>query len=706
MATVIEELLVKLDADLGDLKTELNKATNEGKKTANKFKSNFKSIRGSIKGASNAVFSLKGAIAGLGLGLIAKSFLDAGRTTEEFRIRLNALTGSAAAGNQVFQDASKFAANVAFEYKDILGAATQLSGVVKGGPEEIKALLPVIADLATVSGLSITDTTSQVQRMLSAGAASADQFRERGILAMLGFQAGVSVSAEETRKQLIAAFEDPQSKFRDASKEMANTWTGMTSLVSDKWFQFRDAVMGAGLFDFLKALVKQFDVELGDALLSNKETAQKFSIAVVDGLIVAGEAVGIFADSMNGIKIIINILKATLQGFVIFVTEIFAGLAILVQESFNDVISAFNFAIEASPFALGLKKIEKIDFVSGLVADVETTKAALAETLSETHDLLTEDLPSTAIENRLMAARESMVAAQEEARKTAESFKVLEPEEGGLELPSGRRLGEAKTDEGEANEEFLTGLQERLDALTEANRTELEIIEERFTSERLMLRAGLDNKLLDEEDFMSSREELEQRHQDTLFDIEQTRLMKQAKEEAKFNKLRFQVAEGIASNLSVLMDTSSKKQFRIGKLAAKSTVVIKGIEAVQSSYAAGAEIGGPILGVAFAATAAIASAAQLAKINSASFGGGGGISAPGGTSPSTGGASTVPPGVPSQNILQGGQQALQQQGGGPQIVINIQGDVFDSDGTGERIADLISDAVEGRGVRLVSSEVV
>lgn len=69
--------------------------------------------------------------------------------------------------------------------------------------------------------------------------------------------------------------------------------------------------------------------------------------------------------------------------------------------------------------------------------------------------------------------------------------------------------------------------------------------------------------------------------------------------------------------------------FEDNKAFALANAVVSGLEAVVSSYAAGARIGGPILGAAFAATAAAATAAQIgaimsAKPGSASMGGSGG----------------------------------------------------------------------------------
>lgn len=59
--------------------------------------------------------------------------------------------------------------------------------------------------------------------------------------------------------------------------------------------------------------------------------------------------------------------------------------------------------------------------------------------------------------------------------------------------------------------------------------------------------------------------------------------------------------------------------FEDNKALAYATAVVKGIEAIVSSYAAGAKIGGPIVGAAFAATAAVATAGQIAAIGSTSM---------------------------------------------------------------------------------------
>ena len=242
----------------------------------------FRSMTQNVRSLGRTLFSLKTAIAAVGLGLLVRSFITAASVTEQFQVRLQVLLGSVQEGKRLFEEMSAFAGRVPFEFEHVMGAATQLSGVMRGGVEEIKTWMPLIGDLAAVSGLTLQQTTEQVIRMYSAGAASADLFRERGITAMLGFQMGVSVSAEETRKRLMESWKKTDSQFRGATGLLAQTWTGTMSMLSDKWFQFRNNIMEGGLFDYIKATARTIDEEIGNALGGSKEAGKRISDTIIE----------------------------------------------------------------------------------------------------------------------------------------------------------------------------------------------------------------------------------------------------------------------------------------------------------------------------------------------------------------------------------------------------------------------------------------
>jgi len=283
----------------------------------------FAKLRSSADSLKKSIFSLKGAVAGLGTTILAKSFIDVASTTESFRIRLNALLGSVEEGNRLFQEMTKFASQVPFEYKEIMESATALAGVMEGGVDEIVKWMPMIADLAAVSGLSIQETTSQVIRMYSAGAAAADMFRERGILAMLGFQAGVSYTVEETRRKMLESIE---SKFKGASQKLAKTWEGLMTMLKDKWFQFRDAVMNSAPYDFMKSALDLLNKELDtfknkseSAANSGNTLAEVIGQKIVSAMETSIKAVGGVYDAFTGLQMLWNKLKTAFLEWADFV---------------------------------------------------------------------------------------------------------------------------------------------------------------------------------------------------------------------------------------------------------------------------------------------------------------------------------------------------------------------------------------------------
>ena len=243
--------------DAGAIVGQMKLRLNEWTQNVTRVKKDAADIRSQLGGvatqASNFGRQLTAGLSVAAVGLMARSFVQAASTAENYGVRLRVMLGSQEKANQLFRDMSDFAGKVTFEYEEIMGAATTLSGIMRGGAEEVKAWMPLIADVAAATGLGIQETTSQIVRMYSAGAASADLFRERGVLAMMGFQVGVSYSAEETRRKLVEAWKDPQSKFKGAADELSKTWTGALSMISDKWFEFRRLVMDAGVFDGLKS---------------------------------------------------------------------------------------------------------------------------------------------------------------------------------------------------------------------------------------------------------------------------------------------------------------------------------------------------------------------------------------------------------------------------------------------------------------------
>ena len=217
-------------------------------------------LRGVNKGLSNlkaSVFNLKVALAGVGGGLVARSFLNTARDIEKLQVRLKFLFGSTEEGAKAFDKMAKFASRVPFSLGEIQQGAGVLA-VVSKDANELAKIMELTGNVAAVTGLDFRTTSEQIQRSLSAGISAADLFREKGVKAMLGFKAGSTVSIEETVEAFDRVF-GPDGKFGKATEELAKTFDGVLSMIGDKIFLFKRATMEAGVFDFLKAQLKALD---------------------------------------------------------------------------------------------------------------------------------------------------------------------------------------------------------------------------------------------------------------------------------------------------------------------------------------------------------------------------------------------------------------------------------------------------------------
>ena len=194
---------------------------------------------------------------------------------EDLKVRLNVLFKSAKIGNQVFEDMAELAGKVPKTYDEIMESATQLAGVVEGGADEINKLMPIIVDIASGTGLTVQEATSNMIKMYSSGAAAAEMFRDRGISAALGFQAGVSYTNKETMDILYQQWDEGFGKYVGASDQLSRAFTGMTSMMQDAWFQFKQDI-GGEMFEAIKDDMK--DVLL--IIQHSKREGGEYSVVV------------------------------------------------------------------------------------------------------------------------------------------------------------------------------------------------------------------------------------------------------------------------------------------------------------------------------------------------------------------------------------------------------------------------------------------
>ena len=160
-----------------------------------KTKAAFRGISAGLANLRASIFSVQSALIGIGGGLVVRSFINVGREVEELGIRFNFLFGNVEEGKKAFSGLIDFAARVPFSLQEIAGASGNLAVVAKDA-EELNKILKITGNVAAVTGLDFRTTAEQIQRSFSSGIGAADLFRERGVRALLGFEAGMQVTTQ------------------------------------------------------------------------------------------------------------------------------------------------------------------------------------------------------------------------------------------------------------------------------------------------------------------------------------------------------------------------------------------------------------------------------------------------------------------------------------------------------------------------------
>lgn len=322
-----------------------------------KTKQALNGVQKNLSNVKNSVFSLKGALVGLGAGAIVKSFVDVGKEVESLQVRFKFLFGSAEEGKVAFDNLSKFAGRVPFSLEAISKASGNLA-VVADDANDLNRILEITGNVAAVTGLDFETTSSQIQRAFSGGIGAADLFRERGVRALLGFQNGAKVTAEET----VARFEElfaGDGQFANATKDLAQTLEGTISMIGDKYFNFQKDV-ASGFFDELKG-------EFGDLNVFLEQNEQQIKdIATAIGENFAGaisKTSNLIKNVAPAVKNVSDALGTTITGF--------QSLPSFVQTS--GLISALLLGKK------GVAAVTTISFLVGQIRELFNQASSLAQ---------------------------------------------------------------------------------------------------------------------------------------------------------------------------------------------------------------------------------------------------------------------------------------------------------------------------------------
>ena len=446
MATV-DKLIVRIEADMKDLKAGLAQTQRASKNATNNIRQSFTKLRGTLGGVAGSIFSLKGAIVGLGVGAGLKSLIDVGNSVESLQIRFETLFGSAEEGSKAFDTMATFAGKVPFSLQQIQAGSGSLLAVADDA-DDLGELLQMTGTIAAATGLDFRTASEQIQRSLSAGIGAADLFRDRGVTAMLGFEAGTKVSVKET-KEALERFARENDGMTD---KLAGTFSGTLSMIGDAVFTFQRTVNDAGFFSSLTQHFK----DLKNEIEVNKNEIAEFAKDLSDVLVKAMQG---FRDAIvfvvknfdTLVKVIGTFVALKLASTVISISTAFSGLAKAIGAA-TVAQEVFNKAVLKNPLVIAvMTTLKGINLVSGGFKDLAESLGLVSEKTEENTKFVAQqsEFLKKLIQDQKdanKAFKDSKKKKEEEIKASKEIKEALEDEQFAIKLLEATTRGATEAD--------------------------------------------------------------------------------------------------------------------------------------------------------------------------------------------------------------------------------------------------------------------
>lgn len=534
-------------------------------------------------------------------------------------------------------------------------------------------------DLEKISGMDIDQKIGYIgDRIRDTGISSQEAARH---LQQLGFQQEGALELFRNGSDSIAKYREEVDKFGlslsmvDARKiEKANDAMGilgdMTQAVSQKL-----AIAAAGPLTAIAEAIEKAWVETDNFGMASVDFQRKFANAVASVLEGTASLIGV----MEGRG---DVAQMGLIGYLLFGKKgLLIGTAIgEVFSRVRDELKKFGIGTDADADAVALARLNAevqhlertlasvrpghgqaaVDRLAVVRAEIEALKASMSPEATasflEEFGEGSEGMSSFVEHLRIMAdaIRNSTEAAEESSGRIGAGA--------GGGLPMG------------ITEEERTALQDKLNALTESLMSERELLQTKYEQNRELLRQALEEDLLLEEDYAARVEELSQKHQNDLNEIEASAAEQRKKIATDEANAKLALAGAIFGDLSTLMNTESRKLFEIGKASAIANSLIDTYAGMSKALAQGG-----FKGIAMAAAVGARGFANVAAIRKQSFGGGGAGAMATGSNTAAINAASQPVATPSQASPM-------------TTVIRLQGDIFGA----SQVRQLIEQLNEGQ----------
>jgi len=355
---------------------------------------------------------------------------------------------------------------------------------------------------------------------------------------------------------------------------------------------------------------------------------------IKQGFSVGAKAVGVFADGVRGVQVVVKGAEVVLRGLTAVGIAGLGRLASFMNEGLrNAIIDGFFWPLQSALDLLGklspLAREVAAD-VEALVTDIKTSAgtgfqvivdqnfAAFDQAKSELDTLLMSEMPSEVI-----AQNVDRIFAEATVRAKARAAELR------AEIPAIASPAAADAPGEDPLEKERARLAQRLQMIDASHLTELQRLQVKFANELQIIQQAEDQKLITEQSAQAKR-------------LRATKAFEEGKvklTEAGANT-QASLVQGNLDTIAGFVNSGSKRLFAVQKAAALAQAAVSVPAAVVESYK---NAGGYPWGIVPAAIMAAKGAAQIASIKKQSIGGSGSIaSATGGGAGSTGSGGTTP----------------------------------------------------------------
>lgn len=220
-----------------------------------------KAMGQALEGMKSTVFSLQGALAGVGFGALFNNMVNTAATFENLELSLRTITGSSQKAKEALDWITEFTATTPYELEEVANAFKKLASY---GLEPTK-YLRTLGDAAASMGKTLDQavemfadaTTGQFERMKEFGVRAKV---EGDKVTFAWSEAGreMTKTVDKTSTAISQFIGDTfEKRFGGGMELLSKGWSGMWSNLQDQITLFAKAVMDSGVFDYMKERLQE-----------------------------------------------------------------------------------------------------------------------------------------------------------------------------------------------------------------------------------------------------------------------------------------------------------------------------------------------------------------------------------------------------------------------------------------------------------------